>query len=195
MPTFPYCHFFSCRFPFLCTILVIRPLESPGELLALVGGLPALQSSWRGQCRWWRLHVLRQVVEKRSWKTKNPKSPKAEKRIDKTNKKRKANKMPMWLAQGPSSSWGSTAVSVPAAKSKLPHVAIHGAFLGVREARISGTRRHRCLREPRGHRHLIEDCSRGKGPSADLRICVSFARWSCHVRPSSSEGNLGSCRC
>jgi hypothetical protein len=26
------------------------------------------------------------------------------------------------------------ALSVPAAKSKLPHVAIHGAFLGVREA-------------------------------------------------------------
>jgi hypothetical protein len=38
---------------------------------------------------------LRQVVEKESKNKKNPQIPKNEKQIDKTNKKRKANKMPM----------------------------------------------------------------------------------------------------
>jgi hypothetical protein len=45
MSSFPYYRFFFFRFPFLCVVLVIRSLESPGELLALVGGLPAFQSS------------------------------------------------------------------------------------------------------------------------------------------------------
>jgi hypothetical protein len=36
---------------------------------------------------------LKQVVEKESEKQKNPKSPKNEKQIDKTNEKTKANKM------------------------------------------------------------------------------------------------------
>jgi hypothetical protein len=62
---------------------------------------------------------------------------------------------------------------VPAAKSKLPHVVIHGAFLVVREAGLSRTRKHRCLREPRGRLHLVEGCSRGEGPGADLRgLCL-----------------------
>jgi hypothetical protein len=39
--------------------------------------------------------------------------------------------MPLCPAQGPSPSWGSATLSVPAAKSKLPCVAIHGAFLVV----------------------------------------------------------------
>jgi hypothetical protein len=39
--------------------------------------------------------------------------------------------MPLRLAQGPSPSWRSAALSVAAAKSKLPCVAIHGAFLVV----------------------------------------------------------------
>jgi hypothetical protein len=38
---------------------------------------------------------------------------------------------------------------MPAAKSKLPHVAIHGAFLVVREAGLSWKQKHRCLREPK----------------------------------------------
>jgi hypothetical protein len=40
--SFNHCLFFSFHFSFLCDVLVIRSLESPGELLALVGGLPAL---------------------------------------------------------------------------------------------------------------------------------------------------------
>jgi hypothetical protein len=63
MLLFPYYYFFSFRFPFLCTVLVIRSLESPGKLLVLVGGLPALQSSWQGRCQRRRPRVLRQVVE------------------------------------------------------------------------------------------------------------------------------------
>jgi hypothetical protein len=61
--SFNYCLFFSFRFSFLCVVLVIRSLESPGELLELVGGLLALQSSWWGQRQRRRLPILRQVVE------------------------------------------------------------------------------------------------------------------------------------
>jgi hypothetical protein len=50
MKQFSYPFLFIC-FSFLCAVLVVRSLENPGELVALVGGLPALQSSWRGR-RW-----------------------------------------------------------------------------------------------------------------------------------------------
>jgi hypothetical protein len=71
---------------------------------------------------------------KKELENKKPLIPENGKTNRQDKRKKKANKMPLWSAQGPSLSWRSAALSVPVAKSKLLCVAIHGAFLVVEES-------------------------------------------------------------
>jgi hypothetical protein len=65
---------------------------------------------------------------------------------------------------------------VLAAKSKLPRVVIHGAFLVVEGSWTLTDVKTSTLKRARDRLHLVKGCPRGEGPGTDLRIYVSFAR-------------------
>jgi hypothetical protein len=72
--------------------------------------------------------------------------------------------------------WRSAALSVLAAKSKLPRVAIHGAFLIVEGSWTLTDMKTSTLKRAQRPSTPRKGCSRGEGPGVDLRIYVSFAR-------------------
>jgi hypothetical protein len=159
-------------------VLVVYALESPSELSTPTGGLPAPQSSWRGQRRRRHWTIPETSSWRKSWKTKNPKSPKMKNKSIKQTNKRRQIRCPCDRHRDLPRREGARHYLCQQLRANCRAWRFTGPSSSLREAGPSRTRKRRCLREPRDHRHLIKGCSRGEGPGADLRICVSFARWS-----------------